>query len=105
MARKSTAQETSPESSAQPKQRPAASVRDGNLRIALWRNETDDGRPWFNCELSRTFQNENGYQETNRVPASDLLRVAFLAQQAYGEYLELRAQEKADQAANPHEPS
>lgn len=104
MARAKKDQETVAETQSDPKQRPAASVRDGNLRIVLWRNESEKG-PWFNCELSRTFQNENGYQETNKVPASDLLRVAFLAQQAYGEYLELRAKEKADQAANPHEPT
>lgn len=79
--------------------KPAATIRLGNLKCVLWRNESDNG-PWHVADLVRTFKNEAGFQETNKVPAEDLLRVAFLAQQAYGKLQELKA---GDKAAAQHE--
>lgn len=79
-----------------PAQRPAAIVRQGNLKCLLWRNQGENGA-WYTADLVRTFKTESGFQETNKVPADDLLRVAFLAQQSFTKLQELKAQDRAGQ--------
>ncbi len=79
---------------------PAAVVRDGPLKCVLWRNQGEDG-PWYAAQLTRVFKTEAGYQETGSIAANDLLRVSFLAQQAYAELLALKA---ADRAQANHQP-
>jgi len=74
--------------------KPAATVRLGNLKYVLWRNDGENG-PFYVAELVRTFKTRSGYQETSKVPADDLLRVAFLAQQAFGQLQELKVADKA----------
>ena len=80
--------------------KPAATIRHGNLKCVLWRNEGEKG-PWYVADLVRTFKTESGFQDTNKVNGEDLLRVAFLAQQAYGQLQELKAADKA--AAADHD--
>ena len=77
---------------------PAATIRQGNLKCVIWRNHSDRG-PWYNAELVRTFKDESGFHDTNKIPADDLLRVAFLAQQAFGKVQELKASDRAAFAA------
>ncbi len=89
-AGRSERQQPKPQSTNQP----AATIRHGNLKLTLWRNEGDNG-PWYAASLVRTFRTESGFQEASSVSADDLLRVAFLAQQAYGQFLALKAQDKA----------
>ena len=74
--------------------KPAATIRQGNLKLVLWRNESENG-PWYVADVIRTFKDATGFHETNKVSAEDLLRVAFLAQQGYGQWLELKASDKA----------
>jgi hypothetical protein len=80
----------------------AATIRHGNLKCTLWRNEGDNG-PWYVADLVRTFKDQSGFQETNKVPADDLLRVSFLAEQAYARLLELKAGDKAALAEELHD--
>jgi len=79
--------------------KPATTIRLGNLKCVLWRNEGDKGS-WYAADIVRTFKDATGFHETNKVPAEDLLRVAFLAQQAYSKLQELKA---ADKVAGQHE--
>lgn len=89
--------ESSPSSSAGP----AATIRLGNLKCVLWRNDGERG-PWYVADLVRTFKTESGFQESSKVNADDLLRVAFLAHQAYSELQHLKAADRA--AAQADEP-
>ncbi|WP_437185139.1 hypothetical protein SH668x_002234 [Planctomicrobium sp. SH668] len=83
----------------------AATIRQGNLKCVIWRNESERGA-WYNTELVRTFRDESGYHDTNKIPAEDLLRVAFLAQQAFGKVQELRAGDRdAANTDGPDEPA
>ncbi len=91
-----------PETSSNPK--PAAIVRQGNLKCVLWRNPSENG-PWYTADLVRTFKTESGFQETSKIPADDLLRVAFLAQQAFGQLQQLKAQDRAETNEAPHVPA
>ncbi|WP_437186744.1 hypothetical protein SH668x_000095 [Planctomicrobium sp. SH668] len=84
---------------------PAATLRQGNLKCVIWRNQGERGA-WYNAELVRTFKDESGYHDTNKIPADDLLRVAFLAQQAFGKVQELRAGDReATHSDGPDEPA
>lgn len=74
--------------------RPVDTIRHGNLKCVLWKNEGEKGA-WYNVDLVRTFRDESGFHDTNKFPADDLLRVAFLAEQAYSRVLELKADDKA----------
>lgn len=74
--------------------KPADTIRDGNLKCTIWRNEGEKG-PWYAADLVRTFKTESGFKDTHSVPADDLLRVSHLAEKAYDRVLELKAQDKA----------
>ena len=96
MSKRTQAQ--SDESETASKNGPAATIRQGNLKCVIWRNQSERG-PWYNTDLVRTFKDENGYHDTNKIPADDLLRVAFLAQQAFGKVQELKAGDREAPAA------
>ncbi|MFV0446665.1 MAG: hypothetical protein ACK5Q5_24095 [Planctomycetaceae bacterium] len=85
------------------KLRPGATVRQGNLKIVLWRNMSEKG-PWYTADLVRTFRDESGYHDTNKVPADDLLRVSHLAEWAFTELLQFKAQNRQEQQDEPFEP-
>ena len=91
-----------PEPSPNPK--PAATVRQGNLKCVLWRNPSENG-PWYTADLVRTIKTESGFQETSKIPADDLLRVAFLAQQAFAQLQQLKAQDRTETNEAPHVPA
>lgn len=82
-----------------PPQKPAAIIRQGNLKCVLWRNDGENG-PWYVADLVRTFKTESGFQDTNKVPADDLLRVSYLAQQAFSQLQQLKAQDREATAEN-----
>lgn len=69
--------------------KPAATIRDGNLKATIWRNEGQHG-PWFSTEITRSFKTDNGYQDSKSFRGTDLLRASLLAQQAYIVEQELR---------------
>jgi hypothetical protein len=88
------AQQSTHKSESNHKQRPAATVRQGNLKIVLWRNQGEKG-PWYTADLVRTFKDESGYHDTSKVSADDLLRVSYLAEQAFTELQTLKAQDRS----------
>ncbi|WP_437207068.1 hypothetical protein [Planctomicrobium sp. SH664] len=101
MPKRTSAQSQASEPETTTKHGPAATIRQGNLKCVIWRNQGERGS-WYNAELVRTFKDESGYHDTNKIPADDLLRVAFLAQQAFGKVQELRATDR--EAANAEGP-
>lgn len=64
-------------------QKRPVNVTDGNIKAAIWRNETEKG-VMHNTKLTRSYQDGNGnWQEANSFPSKDLLRVAEVARKAY----------------------
>ncbi len=62
---------------------PADTLRDGNLKATIWRNEGEKG-PYFTTTLSRSYKDGDGnYRDTQSFASSDLLRVSELARQAH----------------------
>lgn len=66
------------------KQRPAKTLRDGTIKAAIWRNESENG-PFFAVTFARTYKDGEGkLQDTDSFSGTQLLQLARLADKAYG---------------------
>lgn len=75
--------------------KPAATLRDGNLKAVIWKNEKEDG-VFYSTIFSRTYKNDDGnYADANGFSGSELLRIAQLATKAYEYAQDLRKQAAA----------
>jgi len=82
------------------KQRPVETIRDGALKAAIWKNESENG-PFFAVTFSRTYKNGNGeLHDTDSYSGAQLLRLARLAEKAYDRTAKLT---KAARAETEHE--
>lgn len=67
--------------------KPIDTLRDGNLKATIWKNEAG----FFNVRITRTWKDEAGkYHDAETFSGSELLRIARLAAKAYDRGLELR---------------
>lgn len=68
----------------QSKNRPVETIRDASIKAAIWRNETSEGKAFFNVTFARTFKDADGnLQDTESFSGAQLLRLARLADKAY----------------------
>lgn len=80
--------------------KPIDTLRDGNLRAAIWKNETEKG-PFFSVRITRTWKDESGnYHDADTFSGTELLRLAHLAAKAYDRTAELRHLLGAPDAGN-----
>jgi len=80
------------------KVRPVEEVRFGNIKSAIWRNESQNG-PWFNVTLQRIYRNEDGeWTSIASFGRDDLLLLAKVANATHSRVLELLARERAGTA-------
>lgn len=83
---------------------PVSEVRDGNLKIAIFRNDPkqEGDRPRYSGKLTRSYRDASGdWHDTEYLSGSEFLRAARLMEKAYDEEVSQRA---ADKNAAP-EPS
>lgn len=76
------------------KQRPIETLRDGNIKAAIWKNESDNGT-FYAITFSRTYKDGDDYKDTESFSGSQLLRLARLAGKAYDRTNKLRAADRA----------
>ena len=63
--------------------RPQETLREGKLKAAIWRNESENG-PYHSVTLSRTYRDQEGnLQDTQSFRAKDLLGLSELARRAH----------------------
>ena len=74
----------------QPKRKPAFTLRDGTLKATIWKNDGEKG-PWFSVDFSRGYRVDGNWKDTSSIRGDDLLKLAFLAQEAYAKQLQLKA--------------
>jgi hypothetical protein len=80
------------EETAEPKNRPLQTYREGDLSVSIWRREVN-GRVFHSCSFERTYRDAKGeYRYTRYFGLDDLGRVISLAQRA-SEYLQELASE------------
>lgn len=64
--------------------KPEITLRDGNLKATVWRNEGDKGE-YHAVNLAKTYTGEDGKpRDTASFSQSDLLRIAELSRETYG---------------------
>lgn len=88
-------------------QQPAAEVRLGGVKAAIWLNESDDGRTYHTATFSRIYRNDEGeWRSTGSFRANDLLLLAKVADRTHSRILELRdAARAAPEPPDPDEES
>lgn len=75
--------------------KPAAEVRDGNIKLAIWRNQSEKGA-FYSVEPSRTYtDNNNQAKSSSSFSGTDLFKLKRLCDKAYDTIQELRAQDKS----------
>jgi len=62
--------------------KPATELRIGNVKAAVWRNETEGGIR-FNVTFSRSYRDAEHWRSTDSFGRDDLLVVSKLADQAH----------------------
>ena len=78
------------------KQRPVETIRDGAIKAAIWRNESENG-VFHGVTFSRTYKNGEGdLQDTNSYSGTQLLRLARLAGKAYDRAAKLTKEVRAN---------
>ncbi len=81
--------------SKQTKTRPVETLRDGAMKAAIWKNESENG-PFFAVTFARTYTNGGGeLHDTDSFSGSQLLRLARLADKAYGVTAKLTKEARA----------
>ena len=79
---------------------PEATLRDGALKAAIWRNPGDNG-DLYSVSITRTWQDKSGqYHETSRFSPTECLKVSQLAQRACDKVAGLRQDSNQYRQAN-----
>jgi len=86
------------------KSRPVETLRDGALKAAIWKNESENG-DFFAVTFARTYKDSKGeLQDTDSYSGAQLLRLAHLAQKAYDRAAKLtREARSTDEVADDAE--
>lgn len=77
------------------KKKPALTLRDGKLKAAIWRNESENGN-FYSVTFSRTYKTDEGYADSTSFSGTELLQLARLADKAYEQAAALREQDYRD---------
>jgi hypothetical protein len=79
-----------------PKQRPVETLRDGAIKAAIWKNDSENGA-FHGVTFSRTYRSGSGdLQDTNSFSGTQLLRLARLAEKAYDRAAKLTREARAN---------
>lgn len=72
----------------EPRNRPAETLREGSLKAAIWRNESETGA-YHSVTLARTYKDKEGnLQDTSNFRAKDMLGLSELTRRAHHEAME-----------------
>lgn len=80
-------------------QKPMITLRDGALKAALWRNQSDNGTH-YSVQFTKIYTTgDKQVKDTHSFSQSDLLRLSHMAHKAYDLISEYREQDKLSQPA------
>jgi hypothetical protein len=82
----------------QSKTKPAAEVRFGNIRAAIWKNEgKKNGGVFFTASIERVYRDDEGeFRTSNSFGRDDLLLLAKVADVAHSRIFELQHEEYSE---------
>jgi len=80
----------------QTKNAPVATHRDGAISSKVWRNVSNEGKPYYSVTFARTYTNPQTQQisEAQSFSGTDILKVQQLASESYNSISVMRAQDK-----------
>lgn len=80
------------------KNKPVETLRDGNLKASIWRNQGESG-PYYSTTFARTWRdNQGNYHDSHSFSGTDLLKLQELSRQAYTRTGELRREHMQEYA-------
>jgi len=78
------------------KNRPAQTLRDGNIKATVWENIRDE-KVMHSVQFRRSYRDQEGqYRDTDSFSSNDLLRLSRLAGQTYDALTRLRNELRKD---------
>ncbi|MEM6504052.1 MAG: hypothetical protein AAF711_01150 [Planctomycetota bacterium] len=81
-------------------QAPIQNLRDGPITAAIWRNEREEGLPYYAVTLSRSYRDEDGqWREARSFIGLDVLAAGKLLENAYERIRHFRDQDRRRQRA------
>jgi hypothetical protein len=76
--------------------RPVETLRAGNIKAVIWRNEGDKG-PFYSVYFFRTYKDSDGlFHDTDSFANGDLLKLSRLAGHAYDAVAKLRVDDNKE---------
>ncbi len=97
-------QDQTPTRSEEPN-KPIETLRDGNLKASIWRNEGENG-PTYSTTFARTWRDEKGqYRDSQSYAGTDMLRLGELTRSAYHRTNELRRDHAVEQTQERNQKS
>ncbi|MEM9128560.1 MAG: hypothetical protein AAGA97_02430 [Pseudomonadota bacterium] len=63
--------------------KPLTKIKDSLITATVWHNKTDEGKDRYSVDLSRSYEKDNQWHDTNKFGPAELLRAARLAEAAY----------------------
>ena len=78
--------------------KPVETLRDGNLKASIWRNEGASG-PSYSTTFARTWRDDQGrFHDSQSYAGTDMLRLGELSRTAYHRTNELRREHAQEHA-------
>ena len=64
--------------------KPATTIRIGGVKASVWKNETDDGRPFSVTQFTRSYRDKDDkWQETSNFSTDDLPKLELATRKAF----------------------
>ena len=77
--------------------KPIETIRIGNIRAAVWENQSEEGRTYHSVSVTRSYKDGEDWKGTTVFGRDDLPRVELASRKAY-EYIYLGAEQSTDPA-------
>ncbi len=65
------------------RKKPFLSLIDGGVKVVVWENKDEKGRPYFSYVVERVYKDGDDWRTTNSFSGFDLLRAVRLCEKAY----------------------
>lgn len=80
--------------------KPIDHIRLGTIQAAIWKNATDDDRPYYSISFEKRYTDRDGnWQSATSFLRDELLVLAKAAEMAFARVHELQSEERARAAA------
>lgn len=75
------------------KKKPAAEIRDGAIKAAIWPNSSEKG-VFYSVTITRTYKNGDEFKDANSFSGTDLLKASRILALAYDQVRDLEAADR-----------